>query len=82
MAVLGDPSCAWCNMQMSNPLRRSLLHIMAVLLQGLNPHQNRTIPPLKYEWVYGLKRDFPHLTFRYGLQPHLQAPHSTFQHVL
>lgn len=28
-----------------------------------NPHQNRTIPPLRYEWVWALKRDFPHLEF-------------------
>lgn len=33
------------------------------LLAGLSPHQNRTIPPLRYSWVYALKRDFPHLTF-------------------
>jgi len=33
------------------------------LLKGLNPHQNRTIPPLQYEKGYHLKNDFPLLTF-------------------
>ena len=28
-------------------------------LQGLSPKQNRDIPPLRYEWVYRLKQDFP-----------------------
>ncbi|KAJ9531837.1 hypothetical protein QJQ45_021989 [Haematococcus lacustris] len=34
-----------------------------IITTGLNPHQNRTVPPLRYSWVYGLKRDFPHLRF-------------------
>ncbi|KAK9818858.1 hypothetical protein WJX74_002305 [Apatococcus lobatus] len=40
-----------------------LIHARKCLLKGLNPHQNRTIPPLRYEWVWALKRDFPHLSF-------------------
>lgn len=39
------------------------LAIWTIVSQGLNPHQNRTVPPLRYEWVYALKRDFPHLDF-------------------
>ena len=31
-------------------------------LKGLSPKENREVPPLKYEWVHQLKRDFPHLT--------------------
>ena len=31
-------------------------------LQGLSPKENRCIPPLRYEWVYQLKQDFPALT--------------------
>jgi tRNA-dihydrouridine synthase A len=30
-------------------------------LQGLSPKENREIPPLDYERVYRLKREFPHL---------------------
>jgi tRNA-dihydrouridine synthase A len=29
----------------------------------LNPHENRTIPPLKHHWVWSLARDFPDLQF-------------------
>ena len=28
-------------------------------LKGLNPEENRNIPPLKYDWVLKLKEDFP-----------------------
>jgi tRNA-dihydrouridine synthase A len=30
---------------------------------NLSPKENREIPPLKYEYVYKLKQDFPQLTF-------------------
>ncbi|GMH32913.1 hypothetical protein BSKO_00747 [Bryopsis sp. KO-2023] len=40
-----------------------ILHARKCLLNGLSPHQNRTIPPLRHEWVYALKRDFPELEF-------------------
>lgn len=39
-----------------------IVHARKAWLQGLSPKQNREIPPLNYEWVYQLKRDFPHLT--------------------
>jgi len=29
----------------------------------LNPAQNRSVPPLKYDFVLRLKKDFPHLSF-------------------
>lgn len=35
-----------------------IVHARNAWLQGLSPKQNREIPPLKYEWVYRLKRDF------------------------
>lgn len=44
-------------------VRHFIIHARKCLLKGLNPHQNRTIPPLRYEWVWALKRDFPHLNF-------------------
>jgi len=36
-----------------------IVHARNAWLKGLNPKQNREIPPLKYAWVYRLKRDFP-----------------------
>ncbi len=39
-----------------------IVHARKAVLKGLNPKQNREIPPLKYEYAYRVKRDFPHLT--------------------
>ena len=38
-----------------------IAHARNAILKGLSPKQNREIPPLKYEFAYQLKRDFPHL---------------------
>lgn len=38
---------------------RFIVHARKAWLQGLNPRQNREIPPLQYDYVYRLKRDFP-----------------------
>ncbi|RMF21539.1 MAG: tRNA dihydrouridine(20/20a) synthase DusA [Cyanobacteria bacterium J083] len=37
------------------------VHARKAWLQGLSPKENRNIPPLRYEDVYRLKRDFPDL---------------------
>ena len=47
----------------SSPVTHFMIHARKCLLKGLNPAQNRTIPPLRYQWVWALKRDFPHLEF-------------------
>jgi tRNA-dihydrouridine synthase A len=36
-----------------------IVHARNAWLQGLSPKENREIPPLRYEMVYQLKRDFP-----------------------
>jgi len=36
-----------------------IVHARNAWLEGLSPKQNREIPPLKYDWVYRLKQDFP-----------------------
>lgn len=41
--------------------RRFSVHARKAWLQGLSPKENRDIPPLRYEEVYRLKREFPHL---------------------
>jgi len=38
-----------------------IVHARKAILQGLSPKENRDIPPLKYEWVYRLKEEFPQL---------------------
>ncbi|WP_067704693.1 MULTISPECIES: tRNA dihydrouridine(20/20a) synthase DusA [unclassified Erwinia] len=39
-----------------------IIHARKAWLSGLSPKENREIPPLDYQRVYQLKRDFPHLT--------------------
>ena len=38
-----------------------IVHARNAILKGLTPKENREIPPLKYDFVYQLKRDFPAL---------------------
>lgn len=38
------------------------VHARKAWLSGLSPKENREVPPLSYDTVYRLKRDFPHLT--------------------
>ena len=38
-----------------------IVHARLAILQGLSPKDNRTVPPLDYERVYQLKREFPNL---------------------
>jgi tRNA-dihydrouridine synthase A len=40
-----------------------IVHARNAWLKGLSPKENRDIPPLRYETVHQLKRDFPHLDF-------------------
>jgi tRNA-dihydrouridine synthase A len=39
-----------------------IVHARNAWLKGLSPKENREIPPLRYEIVHQLKRDFPQLT--------------------
>ena len=41
--------------------RTFIVHARNAVLKGLSPKENREIPPLRYDYVYRLKDDFPHL---------------------
>ena len=41
---------------------RFIVHARKAWLSGLSPKENREIPPLCYDVVHRLKKDFPHLT--------------------
>jgi hypothetical protein len=41
-----------------------VIHARKCLLNGISPAQNRSVPPLRHDWVWALKRDFPHLSFQ------------------
>ena len=38
-----------------------IVHARNAILKGLSPKENREIPPLKYDYAYQLKRDFPQM---------------------
>jgi len=40
---------------------RFIVHARKAWLSGLSPKENRTVPPLRYHWVWCLKSDFPQL---------------------
>lgn len=40
-----------------------IVHARNAVLKGLSPKANREIPPLRYEWVLQLKKDFPDTMF-------------------
>lgn len=42
--------------------RTFIVHARNAWLKGLSPKENREVPPLRYEVVYRLKRDFPDLS--------------------
>jgi tRNA-dihydrouridine synthase A len=44
-------------------VNKFIIHARKAYLHGLDPKQNRTIPPLKYDWVFELKKLYPHLNF-------------------
>jgi tRNA-dihydrouridine synthase A len=50
---VGTVAAAGCN--------TFIVHARNAILKGLSPKENREIPPLKYEFAYELKREFPHL---------------------
>jgi len=39
------------------------VHARNAILNGLSPKNNRTLPPLKYEFVSQIKKDFPNIQF-------------------
>ncbi len=41
--------------------QKLIVHARKAWLNGLNPKQNRTIPPVNYNYVYQIKRDLPHI---------------------
>ncbi|UCG74462.1 MAG: tRNA dihydrouridine(20/20a) synthase DusA [Chromatiales bacterium] len=52
-AFVGTMAAAGC--------RVVIVHARKAILQGLSPKENRSIPPLRYDRVHRLKRDFPDL---------------------
>lgn len=56
-----DLLCRFVDKLSSAGCHTFIVHARKAWLQGLSPKQNRDIPPLRYDLVYQLKADFPHL---------------------
>ena len=39
-----------------------IIHARKAFLQGLSPKENRTVPPLNYDYAYRIKQQYPELT--------------------
>jgi tRNA-dihydrouridine synthase A len=52
-----------------------IVHARKAILKGLSPKQNRDVPPLDYQRVIQLKRDFPelHIVINGGIKDHSLA---------
>lgn len=50
--------------------RHFVIHARSAWLQGLSPKENREIPPLRYDYVYQLKQQFPtlHISLNGGIK--------------
>ena len=42
-------------------VNKYIIHARIAILAGLNPKQNRSIPPLRYDEVYRVKKEYPEL---------------------
>lgn len=53
------------------------IHARMAWLQGLNPKQNRDLPPIDYDYVYQIKKDNPllHISINGGIQTVDEALH-------
>ena len=59
-----------------------IVHARNAWLEGLSPKENREIPPLKPDWAYRLKKDFPDLEIVYnGGVKTLTDVHEHLQHL-
>jgi tRNA-dihydrouridine synthase A len=58
---------------------RFSVHARKAWLKGLSPKANRNIPPIRYDDVYRLKADFPHLPVE--INGHIQTLDETLAHL-
>ena len=52
---------AWLEHVLSSGIQDVFLHARIALLQGLNPAQNRSIPPLRYDRAQAIFQKYPHI---------------------
>ena len=63
----------------NSEMKTLIVHARVAILKGLSPRQNRTVPPLKYENVYSLKKAFPDLEI--VINGGIQNLHESIEHL-
>ncbi len=58
-----DELCEFVEVVAAAGCKVFIVHARKAWLKGLNPKENREIPPLQYDTVYKLKQTYPHLEF-------------------
>ncbi len=58
---------------------RFIVHARIAVLGGLSPRQNRRVPPLRYQDVYRLKKDFPDLVIE--INGHIKSMEEALPHL-
>eukprot|EP00939_MAST-03C_sp_MAST-3C-sp1_P002863 g2863.t1 len=53
--------CNFIKVVATSGVHHFIVHARKCILSGLSTKQNRSIPPLRYDWLYRLKQDFPDL---------------------
>lgn len=61
--ITSSPPSATHKESMQLGCRHFIIHARKCLLEGLSVKENRSIPPLHYDWVFRLLDDFPALDF-------------------
>lgn len=56
-----DSFCHFVETVANAGVRVFIVHARKAWLCGLSVKENRTVPPLRYDWVYRLKADFPYI---------------------
>ncbi len=74
--------CRFVEAMIEAGCRTFIVHARIAILDGLSPKENRSVPPLNYERVYRLKRDFPelHIVLNGGVQSLAQVD-AVLEHV-
>lgn len=55
--------CNFIRTVSSSGIKHFIIHARKCILNGLSTLKNLTIPPIKYDWIYKLMKDFPDLDF-------------------
>ena len=74
-----DELCDFVRIVARAGLERLTVHARIAILEGLSPKENRSVPPLRYDVVYDLKKAFPQLEIE--INGHIDSVPAVQQHL-